>query len=162
MDAQEGLQDVEGEPPDIEGVRDRSFRTLFPIHKKAANVNEALAEFQLATLMELGRRALVDEGLRRLPPPVAVPAEMVREAWRQGARGKELALWVAAASATLAVGLRFGPVVQQAIPRLIRPTGGGGIGFRFQAPTFKELVKKRVSGFLSSAGHGGDFAGLLG
>ena len=167
LDARQGLLDPQpdGDALDEESSGDRSVNVV-PVHKKAKNQNEALANFQLAVLMELGRQALVDEAIGRLPDTVRVPAEMVREAHRQGARGKTLALWVAAASATLAVGLRFGPGAAGAIPRLIGPSssGGGGIGFRFQAPVFtKDTIKKRVRGFISGASGGGDFfPGILG
>lgn len=142
-------------------VGDR-FEIIPVFHRKAkALAATQVSNFQLAALLELGRMAAVRGLEEALPPQVRVPAEMVKEAFRQGARGKTLALWVAAASATLAIGVRFGPGAAAVIPRLIRPTGGGGIGFRFQAPTFRELVKKRL-GAPSASGGGDFFAGILG
>lgn len=165
LDAQEGLQDPFTEPEVPEDNRvTRGVPVVPPSrrHRKAENVNEALANFQLAVLMELGRQALVDEAIGRLPPTVRVPAEMVKEAYRQGARGKALALWVAAAAATLAVGLKFGPGAANAVGTLVSPRGAG-FAMHFQAPKF-EGVKKRVDRFIGSAQRGGAgfFPGILG
>lgn len=164
INAREGVGDPTQEIDPMVQTGDRQPRIIPPIHRKAEKANAALANFQLAVLLELGRQALVEEALSRVPPQVRIPAEMVKEAYRQGARGKTLALWVAAASATLAIGLKFGPGASRAIPGVIRPTGGGGIGFHFQAPTFKGLVRKRVKDFLGVArtGSGEFFQGTEG
>ena len=170
LDAQEGLQpEIKPDPELEDNERQPTEMRALPgsrRHKKASNVNEALANFQLAVLMELGRQTLADEAIGRLPPQVRIPAEMVREAYQSGARGKELALWVAAAAATAAVAVRFGPSAAGVIPRLIGPrtSGTAGIGFRFQAPVFtKASIKKRVAGFIGSVSRvGHDFSGTEG
>lgn len=161
LDAREGLQE---EPTDdeLQPSGDKLNPILLPPRRhKKANVNTALASFQLAVLLEVSRQMLVDEAIGRLPPQVKVPVELVREAVRQGARGKQLALWIAAAAALGAVGLKLGPGPAAAVSSLIRPSGGGGIGFTFRAPDFRNLVKKRVQGFITSAG-GEFFPGILG
>lgn len=167
LDTREGLSTEPGDEQELVDQGQRSVPIVPPArrHQKAGNVSEALANFQLAVLMELGRQALVEEAIGRIPREVRIPAEMVKEAFRQGARGKELALWVAAAAATLAVAVRFGPGVASMIPRLIGPSSSGtaGIGFRFQAPVFtKDSIKKRVSDFVGRSGSGNFFPGILG
>ena len=51
------------------------------------------------------------------------------EAYGQGARGRELALWIAAGAASGAVALRYGPASVEVLPRLVeRALRAGGVG----------------------------------
>ena len=126
-------------------------------HRRAkASQNTQVENLTLAVLLELARQAG-----DRLPEPVKMPVEMMREAWQGGARGKELALWIAAGAATLAIGVRFGPQAALAVPVVVkwaqnaqkgvftgtqtgaRMTGGRG-GFHFNWAN--ELQKLLVGG----------------
>lgn len=112
-------------------------------------------------------------------PPLKIPVEIAEEAFREGARGRELGVWVAAAAASLAIGLRFGPSALQQVPRILleglqgRPgqpgrgfARGGGVGFAFNASRRLQTLliggslRKLSSGLLGAAGEpdlGGSF-----
>ena len=155
---------------------ERSFEFDFaaiPVHRRAKAEISADAQAQLALLLELYRRSVVD-AVGRPGSKVSIPVELVREAVRFGAQGRELSLWVAAAAATLAVGLRFGSAAAAAVPSLLGGRGGGspgqgsrgagGGGLFFEAPTFRG-IKRRVDSFLDTAGGLGSgefFPGILG
>lgn len=87
-----------------------------------------------ATVEKLAARARSTGAARS---PVVVPAELVREAVRQGARNPELGLWVAAASLLLAAGLQRAAVigVVRGVISAVRGAraGTGGVGFRVNA-----------------------------
>ena len=94
--------------PELIGERNKS-------HKRTNQKVDAQGQnLTLAILLQMVRAA---EG--RLPPAVSAPVKMVRKAYTSGARGRELGLMVAAAAATLAVGLRFGPGAATLIPGVI-------------------------------------------
>lgn len=141
---------------------------LFPLHQRAKKIppdNERNAE--MAVLMEVYRRSVIRGvgALAKKVPVAKIPLEITEEAYRQGARGKELGLWVAASAASLAVGLRFGPGVAQSIPRIVveglrAVRGGGGSGrggyggLKFNSSAFlRNLLvgqsRKFASGLLS-------------
>lgn len=162
----------------------------FPGHKKAREQISQFQQAELAMLLELHRQAVVARGRALGAEPVRVPVEMFREAWGQGARGKELALWVAAGAATLAVGLYLGPGAAARIPGLLRPAGGGypslpmrggrggkggGMGYNFAAPTYggnvikvrpklnwRKEVERFLGGYQGGSGSGEFFPGILG
>lgn len=134
-------------------------RFLFA-HGRAKVKNSALAQAQMAILLELSRLYQTD-AVGRKGPKISLPAEIVREAVRQGSRSPELGLWVAAAAAALAVGVRFGPGAVQRVPRLLAPRGSG-FAMHFQAPTFRGLKKRADGVFAGFEGSGDTFQGLLG
>lgn len=138
-----------------------AFDELFA-HKRAKQSEGKMTYAQLAQLailLELYRRTTADSFEKER---FRVPQEIVREGVRQGARGIEAALWVAAAAAVLAVGRTIGPGAAARIPTILRPTSPAGQGFFFQAPTFRTAVSRRVDEFLGSGGGGEFFPGILG
>ena len=117
-DTSRRLLDVYEERPLEEEDPKKTVPTIPPPgrHKKTGKrVSEAAED---ATLKAFER--ILVEVQDRLPEPVRMPVEMVQEAWRQGARGRTLALWVAAAAATAAVAVRIGPQAAVAIPAVIK------------------------------------------
>lgn len=102
----------------------------------------------------------------------AVPHFIVREAINHGARGRELALWVAAAAAAGAVALRFGPGAADQIPKVVRsvrnmagvssPFPRTGAPTQFNAASRLELVLRRRMPFGGPSMVGHDFSGTEG
>lgn len=157
-----------GEPEELDQVlaekqpalkeREEEVEIALPGHRRAKQPPpDNMQNVQRMLLLELYRRAV--SGV----PVVKVPEEIVREAYTAGARGKELALWVAAGAASLAIGLRFGPSAVQGIPNLLLrgitgapgSAGGGGLHFnaskRMQALLHGGSLRRLATGALSAA-----------
>ena len=84
---------------------------VVPAHKRAKKEPPApQQQAMMAMLMELTRQKVLDQLGQYVPAPARIPVEMVQEAYGQGARGKELGLWVAAGAASLALGLAYGAI----------------------------------------------------
>lgn len=117
----------------------------------------------MAIMLELQRRMTADAFEKQR---FRVPQEITVEAVRQGYRGIDLALVVAAVALLLATALSFGGSVVRGLPGVIKslgggpggaPAGTGGFGgLHFEAPRF-EGVRKRIE--LGGAGSGGGFHG---
>lgn len=142
------------------------------LKKKQENTN--LVAAQLAILLEAYRRGLTD-AVGRKGTKVTIPVEMIREAWDQGARGAELALWVAAAAAVGAVIAARGSLsgltgaLQGTRGSLANPGGFGGRFFQAM-PLFGGKLRfpntvGGFGGFFAAAGGfgvGSDFSGTEG
>lgn len=144
---------------DREPREEFEFRVLFA-HKRAKVKNTALASAQMAILLELSRLYQTD-AVGRKGPKISLPVEIVKEAVRQGSKRPELGLWVAAAAAALAVGVRFGAGASGMVPGLLAPRGSG-FAMHFRAPTFQGLKKRVDSVFAGFEGSGDTFQGILG
>lgn len=102
-----------------------------------------------------------------------VPVAIIEEAVRQGATGRQLSIWVAAAAAAGAVGLRFGPGAADQIPKVVRsvrnmagvsqtfPRGGGPRVFNAARALELVLTQRRPFGS-GRSGSGNFFPGILG
>lgn len=103
------------------------FEPVVAPHRRAKKVpDDQTRNVQMAMLMELWRQTAVKKAAELAPAPARIPIEMVDEAWAGGLRGKELGLVVAAAAASLAIGLAYGPQAMQRIPgALVRGLGTG-------------------------------------
>lgn len=139
-------------------------------------------EFERIVLIELERKlkeSRRQEVVRQLGArkeqivrgPSKVPLELIREAVRQGATGRSLALWIAAAAAAGVVALRFGPGASEQIPKVVRsvrnmagvsnafPRGGGPRTFNAARALELILVQRRPfgKGGGGGVGSGGGF-----
>lgn len=162
---------------------EENFDPVFalPGHRKAKAPPPAQAQVaEMMMLMNLWRGAVVRGAGGLTPQPAKIPVEIVREAYQQGARGRELGLWVAAGAASLAIGVRFGPSALQHVPRILleglrgRPGGkggapatAGGMGFKFNASrrlqtllaggSLRKLSGSVASGLLGGGGSSSHF-----
>ncbi len=182
-------RDEEEEPEEI--FHDRALRPV--IIGKRSETQEERDAIVRAVLLESFRRAYEDAGKRavgipaeeervHVPVPkergipagagIPIPGEMLTEAVRQGARGKELSLWIAAAATSSAFALAFGCGVARGIPGLIKMvqgsgirTGSAGVGFYLNdAARIKALTQGGVRRLIDSEriGAGGFFPGTEG
>lgn len=141
-----------------------------PVHRHRKSTKSQPAEAQQATLailLELYRRSAIPQMLEgAIPEPARIPYKIAEEAYASGARGRELAVWTAAAAASLAIGLRFGSGPAQLIPKVVAEGLGfgygkpAGQGFAFQAPVFHRASKTLRRFMQSSASGGGLMNGL--
>lgn len=143
-----------------------------PVHRHRKSTKSQPAEAQQATLailLELYRRSAIPQMLEgAIPEPARIPYKIAEEAYASGARGRELAVWTAAAAASLIIGLKFGPGAVQLIPKVVIEALGGGYGagrpagqgFQFQAPVFHKASRTLRRLMQSSAGGGGLMNGL--
>lgn len=159
-----------------------SDEVLTPHKKSPARVPQDGFELERLVLIELNKRMTRREQTvdklgrqkeRSVQSPQRIPAFIVREAIHQGAQGRSLALWVAAAAAAGAVALRFGPAAADQIPKVVRsvrnmagvsqafPQGGGGLRKFNAAAALEVVLRQRLPG--GGTGGGGDFfPGILG
>lgn len=167
--AELGVELEPGEAPEPEQV------TALPAHRRAKKPPPMkMSQATMAILMEIWRRSQVKAlaGAQKVAgeafPPAKIPVEFMREAIAQGARGRELSLWVAAAAASLAIGVRLGPSAVQLVPKMLleglrgMPGGRGGGGLHFNASrrvrtlleggTLRKLAGGLVSGGLDLGG----------
>lgn len=147
--------------------------TAIPAHRRAKKPPPMeISQATMAILLEVWRRAQVPQrvtaAVTSAVPQVKIPAEILREAVSQGAKGRELSLWVAAAAASLAIGVRLGPSAVQLVPKMLleglrgMPGGRGGGGLHFNASrrvrtlleggTLRKLAGGLVSGGLDLGG----------
>jgi hypothetical protein len=133
--------------------------------KKHENKNVIAA--QLAILLEAYRRAMTD-AVGREGSKVTIPVELIAEAWYQGARGRELAMWVAA-SATIGAFILAGQgsgKIANLVGAIQGQRGGaltpGGYGGKFYRADPLQGSGKRIRYPNSIAGFGGFFSGAMG
>ena len=118
-----------------------------------------------ALLLEIARRS-AGQTIKMPNSHVPVPAEIVEEAVRQGARGPEIGLWVAAVAAVLAAALAGGGKAALAVPGVLRavtdlPRSVRPGGTMFNSAAALEFAIQSIGG-RSETGDGEFFPGILG